>query len=82
MAFTEVETYKQLEQEYQQKLQQYQAAEDDYRKAATERSGSDPELVSQYEALASKRREVEQYYERLKGLRSELAVARDAPAPL
>ena len=78
MAFADAENYRQLQQEYDRALESYQQAEAAYREAA-QRDPTDPALAQQYEDLASRRRELEQQYDRLKEIRSGLASERDAP---
>ena len=76
MAWPEIETYRQLEQQYKQELEGYQHLDVAYREASASKA---PETVlkQRYDQLADKRQELDKVYSRLTEMRSELARARE-----
>jgi hypothetical protein len=79
MAWTEIETYRQLEQEYQQELAGFKLAEAAYREG-TAQVPPPNNLREQYEQLAAKRVQLESMLERLRQMRHNLAHKREEVA--
>jgi uncharacterized protein involved in exopolysaccharide biosynthesis len=76
MTWTEIEAYRQLEQEYEQELARFKEEESAYREAVT-KGLSTPGLRETYEQLSTKRRELESKLDRLKQMRNNLAHRRE-----
>jgi hypothetical protein len=75
MSWSGVESYRQLENEYQQALEDYTREEATYRELLS-REPSSPELPSKYDELTKLQKKAEQLYSQLSTMRSELASAR------
>ena len=76
MASSAIETYEDLQRQYDRMLQEYQEAEGRYR-AARQANPNDPALKQQYAHLEPKREELARLYDRVRELRSSLASQRD-----
>jgi hypothetical protein len=74
MAATEIESYRQLEQDYTQQQTEYEKAEEAYRRSA-DAGATDAE--QQYQGLMAKRETLERLYDELKSARSHLAQLRE-----
>jgi len=82
VSWTEVESYRQLQREYDAALAIYNQAAAEYHDAVNKRA-SPGELKAQYETLTAKRVELEALYDKLKSIRSSLAQAQEeAPKKL
>lgn len=79
MAWSEIETYKQLEQDYQHALTQFNLEESAYR-AAADMTPPPPDLQERYNKLAAKRLELEAKLLRLREMRNNLAHKREEVA--
>jgi hypothetical protein len=75
MLWSGVESYRKLENEYQQALDDYKREETAYRDLLS-RDPSSPELPRQYKSLTALRENAEQLYSQLSKMRSDLAGAR------
>jgi hypothetical protein len=75
MLWSGVESYRKLENEYQQALDDYKREEAAYRDLLS-RDRSSPELPRQYAKLTALRENAEQLYSQLSKMRSDLAGAR------
>jgi hypothetical protein len=75
MLWSGVESYRKLENEYQQALDDYRREEAAYRDLLG-RDPSSPELPGRYAKLTTLRENTEQLYSQLSKMRSDLAGAR------
>lgn len=76
MASAAVETYEDLQADYERKLREYEQAESHYSRAK-EANPDDPALKQPYEELKARRQELTRLYERAREMRSNLASQRD-----
>lgn len=77
MSWTEIESYRQLEQEYEREREQFVAEEKAYRDAIESGNGDASVLRGQYADLAAKRIALEHKFEALRQMRNNLAHKRD-----
>jgi multidrug resistance efflux pump len=80
MQWTELESYRQLLQDYERRKAGYDRQLADYR-GRQAADGADPQQLEEVkQQLDRDRAELEELYGRLRGMRTELAQARDAAA--
>jgi predicted Zn-dependent protease len=76
VASSAIETYEELQSQYDRGLQEYQQAEARYREAR-DANPSDPALKQDYARLEARREELARLYEQVREMRSSLASQRD-----
>jgi hypothetical protein len=79
MILSQVESYRQLQQEYEQELERFTHDESAYREAAAVDAAA-PDLRARYDQLATERQSLEAKLELLKQLRLTLAQRREEVA--